>query len=77
MYIPMVMWNIYRADDSFRMFLGVIRDTIFQGALVYHLWYLYASILAALSLYFLFRSGMHLRSILLLGLLLYMIPVAA
>ena len=76
-YLPMVMWQIYRADDSLHAFLVVVRDTIFQGALVYHLWYLYASILAALSLYFLFRSGMHLRSILLLGLLLYMIPVAA
>ena len=76
-YLPMVMWQIYRSDDSLHAFLVVVRDTIFQGALVYHLWYLYASILAALSLYFLFRSGMHLRSILLLGLLLYMIPVAA
>ena len=76
-YLPMVMWQIYRSDDLLHAFLVVVRDTIFQGALVYHLWYLYASILAALSLYFLFRSGMHLRSILLLGLLLYMIPVAA
>ena len=76
-YMPIAVYAVWHENNHLHKLLAIMRDTIFQGALMYHLWYLYASIVAVLTLYFLFSRGLKLSVIIVIALLLHIIPVIA
>lgn len=76
-YLPIAVYEVWHSTGHIHKFLLIARSTVFNGAVIYHLWYLYASIVAVLTIYFLFSKGFKLRWIIVLSLFLYIIVVFA
>ena len=76
-YLPIAAYDVWHSADHMHKLLVVARNTVFQGALMYHLWYLYASIVAVATIYFLFSKGLKLKWIIVLSLVLHIIVVLA
>ena len=69
-YMPMAVYAVWHENNHFHKLLVVMRDTIFRGELMYHLWYLHASIIAVINLYLLFSRELKLSVIIVIGLFL-------
>ena len=74
-YMPIAVYAVWHENNHFHKLLVIMRDTIFRGELMYHLWYLHASIIAVITLYFLFSRGLKLKAIIVLALFLHLILI--
>ena len=76
-YLPIAVYEVWHSADHIQKLLAIASKTVFRGALIYHLWYLYASIVAVATIYFLCSKGLKLRWIIVLSLLLHIVAVLA
>ena len=76
-YIPMIGYEILKNPSHVKGVLSVLKNFLLNGSVVYHLWYLYASVVAVWGIYFLWHRGKSMGQIIAAGAVLYLIPIFA
>ena len=76
-YLPMVAYEIIKNPSHVKGILSTLKNFLLNGSVVYHLWYLYASVVAVLGIYLLWHRGKSMWQIIAAGAILYLIPIFA
>ena len=76
-YIPIIFYGIVKNPNHVKGILSALKNFLLNGSVVYHLWYLYASVVAVWVIYALWVRGKSVLQILAVGAVLYLIPIFA
>ena len=76
-YLPMIAYMIIKAPNNTEKSLAFLKNFLLNGSVVYHLWYLYASVVAVVAIYCLWHREKGIWQIILTGGILYLIPIFA